>query len=109
MQLPKTLLFHYLNSLLLFSVCLVFSASVSAQVTSKNALIKLTASADTFRNTYPIEKLYLQFDKPYYAIGDTIWFKAYLFNAAYLLPSGKSGLLYIELDDDNNKTITRIM
>jgi hypothetical protein len=109
MQLPKTSLFYYLNSLSLFSVCLFFSASVSAQVISKNELIKLTASADTFKNAYPIEKLYLQFDKPYYAIGDTIWFKAYLFNSAYLMPSSKSGLLYIELDDDNNKTIKRIM
>jgi hypothetical protein len=107
--LPKTSLFYYLNSLSLFSVCLFFSASVSAQVISKNELLKLTASADTFRNNYPIEKLYLQFDKPYYANGDTIWFKAYLFNAAYLMPSNKSGLLYIELDDDNNKTIKRIM
>ena len=98
-----------MNHLKLCFIFLVFAASVSAQVISKNGLIKLTSSADTFKNAYPIEKLYLQFDKPYYAIGDTIWFKAYLFNAAYLLPSNKSGLLYIELDDDNNKTIKRIM
>ncbi|MDB5132237.1 MAG: hypothetical protein JWR02_1986 [Mucilaginibacter sp.] len=29
-------------------------------------------------NDYPTEKVYLHFDKPYYAVGDTIWFKAYL-------------------------------
>jgi hypothetical protein len=98
-----------MNHLKLCLIFLVFTASVSAQVISKSELIKLTASADTLRNTYPIEKLYLQFDKPYYAIGDTIWFKAYLFSAAYFMPSNKSGLLYIELDDDNNKTIKRIM
>jgi hypothetical protein len=27
---------------------------------------------------YPSEKVYLHFDKPYYAVGDTIWFKAYV-------------------------------
>ncbi|HEY0245551.1 MAG TPA: hypothetical protein VGC01_08320 [Mucilaginibacter sp.] len=40
-----------------------------------------------------IEKIYLHTDKPFYAVGDTLWFKAYLFNAAYLTPSAKSGWL----------------
>lgn len=28
----------------------------------------------------PVEKVYLHTDKPYYTIGDTLWFKSYLFN-----------------------------
>ncbi|MBE8723227.1 carboxypeptidase-like regulatory domain-containing protein [Sphingobacterium pedocola] len=27
---------------------------------------------------YPVEKVHLHFDKPYYAVGDTLWFKMYL-------------------------------
>lgn len=29
-------------------------------------------------SVYPVEKLHLHFDKPYYAVGDTLWFKTYL-------------------------------
>ena len=81
----------------------------AAQVLSKDDLIKINSAADTFRKNQPIEKLYLQFDKPYYSVGDTIWFKAYLFNASYFGPPDKSGLFYIELANDSNKVITRMM
>jgi len=29
-------------------------------------------------SVYPVEKLHVHFDKPYYAVGDTLWFKTYL-------------------------------
>lgn len=56
----------------------------------------------------PAEKLYLHTDKPYYNIGDTIWFKAYLFDGSSLAASKKSGLLYVELNDDTAETVRRI-
>ena len=61
------------------------------------------------RERLPVEKLYLQTDKPAYVQEDTIWFKAYLFNADYFTASTRSGLLYVELDDENNKCVKRIM
>ncbi|WP_299289395.1 hypothetical protein [uncultured Mucilaginibacter sp.] len=57
----------------------------------------------------PVEKLYLQTDKPYYSSGDTIRFKAYLLDADFLLPSARSGLLYVELDDMAGTAIKRVM
>jgi TonB-dependent SusC/RagA subfamily outer membrane receptor len=54
------------------------------------------------------EKIYLHTDKPYYAIGDEIWFKAYLLNAKNLLPSSKSSLMIVELINTNNKLYKRI-
>jgi len=60
------------------------------------------------RDRLPIEKLYLQLDKPYYAIGDTLRFKAYLLNGDLLKPSKRSGLLYVELADALNKVVKRI-
>ena len=92
--------------------CLLFLLwvkPVSAQVVTKADMVKLTAAADSFRNRSAVEKLYCQFDKPYYAVGDTIWFKAYLLNAAYLTPSVKSGILYVELVNDSNKVVQRQM
>ncbi len=100
---------RYFSSLIFCFLGALIFTRVSAQVVSKNDLVNIAAAEDTFRNSHNIEKLYLQFDKPYYEIGDTIWFKAYLFNAAYLLPSAKSGLLYIELANDSNKVIKRMM
>ena len=33
-----------------------------------------------YLGVYPLEKVHLHFDKPYYAVGDTLWFKTYLYN-----------------------------
>src|ERR1700748_1035942 len=69
----------------------------------------ILAALDSFKNRLPIEKLYLQTDKPYYATGDTLRFKSYLLNADYLTPSERSGLLYVELDDAANHMVKQIM
>lgn len=61
------------------------------------------------RDRLPIEKVYLQLDKPYYSVGDTLHFKAYLMNGDFLRPSLRSGLLYVELDDAMNRSTKRIM
>jgi hypothetical protein len=97
------------NRLIFCIICSLFFKTVGAQIVSANDLVKITAAADSFRNSHPVEKLYVQFDKPYYTPGDTIWFKAYLFNASFLGPSKNSGILYIELANDSNKVIKRMM
>lgn len=43
------------------------------------------------------EKPFLHLDKPYYAAGETIWFKAYLANGMNLEPDTLSVPLYVEL------------
>ena len=68
-------------------------------------LLKLKNASDSINETQAPEKVYLQFDKPYYAIGDTIWFKAYLLNSAYITASDKSGFMYIEIANDSNKVV----
>ncbi|WP_256005183.1 carboxypeptidase-like regulatory domain-containing protein [Pedobacter deserti] len=49
----------------------------------------------------PQEKVHLHTDKPYYAVGDTLWFKGYVTLGAKNEPSKKSGALYVDLI--NNK------
>ncbi len=44
----------------------------------------------------PIEKVYLHFDKPYYAVADTIWFKAYV-TTEQNQPSPLSKIVYVEV------------
>ncbi|GGN07693.1 hypothetical protein GCM10010967_49070 [Dyadobacter beijingensis] len=50
-----------------------------------------------YRSTLPVEKAYLHLDKPYYATGDTIWFKAYLTEGSLHLADSASNLLYVDL------------
>ncbi len=60
-------------------------------------LSNFTKKLDETTSKQAQEKVYLHLDKPYYAIGDDIWFKAYTINAKTGLPSTISGLLYVEL------------
>lgn len=62
---------------------------------------------DSARARLPIEKLYLHTDRSAYNTGDTLWFKVYLMNADYFTASKRSGLVYVELDDENGKSVKR--
>src|SRR5690606_32983670 len=44
---------------------------------------------------YPVEKVHLHFDKPYYAVGDTLWFKTYLHRNLYEYSPSK--IVYVEM------------
>jgi len=89
---------------------LISSVSVFAQQKIADAgLVRLIKQQDSLQQRLPVEKLYLQTDKAVYDVGDTIWFKGYLFNANYLRYSSRSGLMYVELANDSNETIFRRM
>ncbi len=55
----------------------------------------------------PIEKVYLHFDKPYYAVGDTVWFKGYV-TMGLNVPSPLSKILYVELVNDRDSLVTSL-
>ncbi len=94
--------------LFFLSFFLLLSVTYGQTITNKVLKDDVTALQD-MKARLPVEKLYLQTDKPYYNTGDTIRFKAYLLNADFLVPSIRSGLLYVELDDVNGKAVKQIM
>ena len=49
-----------------------------AQQTPAIPINTVVERVQKFFNVYPVEKISMHFDKPYYAIGDTLWFKTYL-------------------------------
>jgi hypothetical protein len=63
---------------------------------------KIAAQLNKWKDNYPLEKVYLQFDKPYYAVGDDIWFKAYVTIGGKHELSALSGALNVELIDDKD-------
>ncbi len=75
----------------------------------RNTIRKILTAITTHTDTAAIEKLYLQTDKPYYNLNDTLWLKAYLFDAAYLTAPAKSGLAYVEVANEQNLVIKRVM
>src|SRR5258708_37843352 len=83
----------------LFLACFTLNAySQEDNSVTKNAVTGLK----TLLGDHIIEKVYLHFDKPYYAAGDTIYFKAYVTDPLYE-PSTLSGVLNVELINPDNK------
>jgi len=81
-----------------------FSSSAQTDTVSINTLISKTSKA---LNDYPTEKIYLHFDKPYYAIADTVWFKAYVTENQNLL-SGISKIVYVDVINQKDSLIQTI-
>ncbi len=87
-----------LISLLFLSTC--FVGFIARQ--DDDPLKKILTQLQKFTNNYPVEKVHLQLDKPYYAIGDQLYFKAYTTVGSKHQPSGLSKILYVELINDKD-------
>ncbi|MCC8424877.1 carboxypeptidase-like regulatory domain-containing protein [Mucilaginibacter sp. UR6-11] len=66
---------------------------------------KLVAALQKWTDNNPQEKVYLHMDKPYYATGDTIWFKGYVTVGSRHQLSALSGALYVELITEQDSLI----
>ncbi|HVV55807.1 MAG TPA: MG2 domain-containing protein [Mucilaginibacter sp.] len=70
---------------------------------------KTVSKLNTFLTGHPGERAYLQFDKPYYAAGDTMYFKAYVVMGERHALSLISGVLHADLVGTDNKIIQSII
>ncbi|MFS8615223.1 MAG: hypothetical protein FWJ85_00255 [Solitalea sp.] len=86
--------------LLLAFAGFLFCFPATAQEGVPPDLQEISRSLTDWTETFPQEKVYLHTDKPYYATGDTIWFKAYVVVGARHQLSALSGALYVELIDE---------
>ena len=86
--------------ILLFFV--IASILVLGFVRDDEPLKKIIQQIEKYRLQYPQEKIHLHMDKPYYAIGDNIWFKAYVVTAEKNELSDLSKILYVELINDKD-------
>lgn len=77
---------------------------VLGQAAQESAVINsVTSKLTSYAEVHSVEKAYLQFDKPYYAVGDTIYFKAYITLGPQHKLSALSGILYADLIAPDNK------
>ncbi len=86
----------------LFASCLFAAITTGAQ--SQNISINsVQNSLETLATNFPQEKIYVQFDKPAYAPGETIWFKSYITTGAD--PSQISKTVYIDFINTQGRVL----
>ena len=85
-------------------VSLFYLSTFPAYGQSGNDISKaIVTGLKNFTSTHNTEKVYLHFDKPYYATGDTIYFKAYVTSGERHELSSLSGVLHVDLINPANK------
>jgi len=91
-----------------FAACLltIFTLSAFAQEDSI-PLRTLISKTTEYTQNYPVEKVYLHFDKPYYAVGDTIWFKAYVTLEQNQL-SAISKIVYVDMINNRDSVVASL-
>jgi hypothetical protein len=87
--------------LLFFALLSTVSADVFAQSGDSKPAVALQRWADSISQ----EKVYLHMDKPYYALGDTIWFKGYLTTGSRHQLSARSGAVYVDLINEKDQPV----
>lgn len=98
----------HLNRYLLLLVLSSLSFTSFAQSRQKGInLNTIVEKTNTIATQQPFEKVYLHFDKPYYAVGDTIWFKSYLTSQHQL--SALSKIVYVEVLNNSDSLMKTTM
>ncbi|MBK1440582.1 TonB-dependent receptor plug domain-containing protein [Parapedobacter sp. ISTM3] len=90
------------------SILVVFWFSVQALYPQDTVLNEVLETLSNYAEAYPQEKVYLHLDKPYYTVGDDIWFKGYVTIGAYNNLSGLSKILYVDLISPGDKVVQSI-
>lgn len=85
---------------------IIFLAALT--VGAKSQVRQKMAAISSYNTARMPEKLFIHTDKWNYNKEDTIWFKAYVFDAA-MAATTKTGLMYIEITDANNNIVNRNM
>ena len=91
-------------SFLILWICQSVQAS-----TMNNDSISVMSHLLDYYSKVPQERIYLHTDRPYYMVGDTIWFRAHLLDAATRIPVSRSRYIYVELYEQNADTLVQRM
>lgn len=94
------------KSLLFILLFLTFYQNVNAQqdATAVNSIVN---KIQEFDRSSPVEKIYIHFDKPYYASADTIWLKTYV-TRGQNQPTDLSKIVYVELYNEFDSLMTQL-
>lgn len=82
--------------------CLGVAALFAFAPKDDDPIKKIVTQLSKWLDDNPQEKVYLQMDKPYYAAGEDMWFKAYITIGEKHQLSALSSVLNVELIDDRD-------
>ncbi|RZK70780.1 MAG: hypothetical protein EOO92_20870 [Pedobacter sp.] len=97
--------FNFIITLVILSA----ASNINAQAQQQDSVIleKIIGQSKKLSDQHPSEKVYLHFDKPYYSVGDTIWFKAYL-TMETNMPSLLSKIVYVDVINSRDSLVRSI-
>jgi len=91
------------SQFLLIICCLLPLGLLAQQTTPDSSFIKnLQKKLDNYIGSRPFEQIYVHTDRPYYAAGEDIWFKAYLTSGLLHTPPGISKMINVVLVNADN-------
>lgn len=93
-------------SFIIISIFIVVT-QLSFSTMNEGLLQKIKSKLENITTSYPQEKIYIHFDKPYYSIGEDIWFKSYLVDGNSHQPTAFSKVIYVELIDPQNEIVQK--
>src|ERR1035438_3731215 len=73
-------------------ITLIKAGSYYTSEVENDFIKKAKTKFAAFHGKLPEDRVYMQFDKPFYKPGETIWFSAYTRNAKDFTPSEKSDI-----------------
>ena len=95
--------FFAMKKILYVCVFLAAFCNLQAYCQDNNSVINnAVGGLKSLSGNHVIEKAYLHFDKPYYAVGDTMRFKAYVTLGEHYDLSKLSGILHVDLISPDN-------
>jgi hypothetical protein len=100
---PRKSSTRILSFSIFLSVIAVFSFRQAADI--NDLAQKIITHFKESQEEFPIEKVFLHFDKPYYSAGEDIWFSAYLSVGSFQTPSPLSKLLYVDLLNEDGRLL----
>ena len=95
---------NYLKALTGISLILVLAAFQLREDPFEQFLKKM----ESYVRANPQEKVYLHLDKPYYAIGDHIWFKSYILSSENDRLSALSKIMYVDLINERDSVVQAV-
>lgn len=100
---------RYLTVVLLFLLFSTYETSFAQSGSPSGDIRSLITDLSTRQELESREAVYVHFDKNSYESMDTIWYKAYVFNANKLISTEKSGILHIDVFDEKGTVAKRFL
>jgi hypothetical protein len=93
------------NNIILYFLIYIFQVSMCLAQSSSINTSKSASDIQFSNKGIETEIVYIQTSKGVYETGEDVWFKAYILDAQYLVPSGLSQTLYLELINEETRNV----